>query len=281
MNTRARMSRTTLGAFRSLMTDSTVGTIQAAFQDEGFAPNPNCTYQDSSSRRITTEEYLSNINWQEPRIYDRVIPVFQRLLGSVKPGDSTYRSGWDTFVGLMARDGWDVDDNGIITAKHDPLLLAPEAIATLSDASAIHEQLERLRRAASAGDPPAVIGSAKELVESTAKVVLAELGKPFDDTWKFPKLIGEAQSALGLQPAKERPGPDGTESIKRVLGGAMNMVLGLDELRNAGFGTGHGAARARVGLHPRHARLAANAAITWCELMLDTLTDDRAPWRTR
>ena len=279
MNSRARLSRTTLGAFRSLMTDSTVGAIQTAFQDEGFTPNPECPYEDTSSRRITTEEYLSNINWNDPSVYTRVIPVLQRLLGGVKPGDSPYRPGWDTFVGLMARDGWDVDSDGIITAKHDPLLLAPEAIAALKDASAIHEQLERLRRAASAEDPAGVIGTAKELVESTAKVVLAELGKPLDDNWKFPKLIGEAQSVLGLQPSKERPGPDGTDSVKRILGGAMNMVLGLDELRNA-FGTGHGAARARVGLHTRHARLAANAAIAWCELMLDTLTDDRAPWRT-
>ena len=138
MNSRARLSRTTLGAFRSLMTDSTVGAIQAAFQDEGFAPNPECAYEDTSSRRITTEGYLSNINWNDPSVYTRVIPVFQRLLGGVKPGDSPYRSGWDTFVGLMARDGWDVDSDGIITAKHDPLLLAPEAIAALKDASAIH-----------------------------------------------------------------------------------------------------------------------------------------------
>ncbi|WP_234326405.1 abortive infection family protein [Streptomyces sp. NRRL S-495] len=29
----------------------------------------------------------------------------------------------------------------------------------------------------------------------------------------------------------------------------------------------------------RHAHLAANAAITWCELMLDTLRDPAAPWR--
>jgi hypothetical protein len=40
------------------MTGSTVGEIGAAFQDEGFAPDPDCTYEDSSVRRQTTQEYL-------------------------------------------------------------------------------------------------------------------------------------------------------------------------------------------------------------------------------
>jgi Abortive infection C-terminus len=44
-------------------------------------------------------------------------------------------------------------------------------------------------------------------------------------------------------------------------------------LRNRGLGTGHGSATARVGLGSRHAHLAVNAALTWCQLMLDTLAD--------
>lgn len=38
--------------------------------------------------------------------------------------------------------------------------------------------------------------------------------------------------------------------------------------------------KARVGLRRRHARLAVNAAITWYELIPDTLTDRRALRRT-
>lgn len=278
---RSHISRTTRGVFRNLMTGSTYGAIVQAFQDEGFDPNPDSSYQDSSVRRSIAHEYLSNINWEDAQVYRRVIPVFQRLLAGVRPEPGKSYPSWDSFVDLMDADGWVVSETGRITPKNDPLVLAPDAMAAISDPSGLHEQLERLRRAAAAEDPAGVIGSAKELVESTAKVVLAERNMEADDAWKFPKLITEAQDALGLAPAKQRPGPDGHESTKRILGGAMNMVLGLDELRNAGYGTGHGAARARVGLHPRHARLAANAAITWCELMLDTLTDDQAPWRNQ
>jgi hypothetical protein len=37
------------------MTNSTVGAIATAFQDEGFAPNPDSRYEDSSSRRSTAQ----------------------------------------------------------------------------------------------------------------------------------------------------------------------------------------------------------------------------------
>jgi hypothetical protein len=42
------ISRTTCGTFRDLMTHSIWGRISAVFQDEGFAPNPNCTNEDGS-----------------------------------------------------------------------------------------------------------------------------------------------------------------------------------------------------------------------------------------
>lgn len=40
-------------------------------------------------------------------------------------------------------------------------------------------------------------------------------------------------------------------------------------------------ASARVGMRPGHAHLAVDAAITWCQLMLNTLADPGAPWRHR
>ncbi|QXU56521.1 abortive infection family protein (plasmid) [Rhodococcus ruber] len=62
------------------------------------------------------------------------------------------------------------------------------------------------------------------------------------------------------------------------LGGALSIAIGVAELRNA-YGTGHGRDRRPTGLGPRHGHLAVNAAYLWCQLMLDTLADPRAPWR--
>lgn len=58
---RELISTSTRGLFRSLMTGSTVGAISSAFQDEGFAPNPDYRYDDSSVRRIATQEHLESV----------------------------------------------------------------------------------------------------------------------------------------------------------------------------------------------------------------------------
>src|SRR5260370_19802788 len=73
------ISRTTRGLFRDLMTSSTVGRIGAAFQDEGFAPSSDCTYDDSSVRRILTQQYLEAVDWTDINHIDRVLRVFERL----------------------------------------------------------------------------------------------------------------------------------------------------------------------------------------------------------
>ncbi|MFF9803136.1 abortive infection family protein, partial [Streptomyces rochei] len=66
--------------------------------------------------------------------------------------------------------------------------------------------------------------------------------------------------------------------VKKILGGVASIAVGVAELRNRGYGTGHGQASVPSNLGPRHAQLAANAALTWCQL-LDTLADPAAPWR--
>lgn len=152
-----------------------------------------------------------------------------------------------------------------------------DLIANLRDPAAIREHLARLQRTAES-DPPLAIGTAKELVESTAKTVLRERGLDVDDKDDLPALVKRAQEALGLHPSTVQPGPDGTDdAVKRILGGLTSIAAGLGELRNRGYGTGHGPKGERVGLRPRHARLAVNA---WCSVMLDTLADTEAPWRT-
>jgi Abortive infection C-terminus len=162
--------------------------------------------------------------------------------------------------------------------RRSGLGLDEDLIAKLRDPAAIRENLTRLQRSQS--DPPLAIGTAKELIESTAKTVLQERGFEVNDKDKLPVLVRRAEEALGLHPSNARPSPDGTDAVKRILGGLTSIAIGLGELRNRGYGTGHGPKGERVGLRPRHARLAVNAAVTWCEVVLDTLDDPGAPWRS-
>ena len=74
------VSGTTRGIFRRLMTESTVGVIETAFQDEGLAPDPDSRYEDSSVRRTTTQAYLDGIDWRDERQVGRFLVVAERLL---------------------------------------------------------------------------------------------------------------------------------------------------------------------------------------------------------
>jgi hypothetical protein len=152
-----------------------------------------------------------------------------------------------------------------------------KSMATLTDPTAIQEQLDRIQRAI-IDDPAQAIGSAKELIESTAKVVLVERGRPVNEKDDLPALARAAQDALGLHPSSVTAGPDDSDAVKKILGAVTTIAAGLGELRNRGYGTGHGTAAARTGLRPRHAHLAVNAAVTWCQLLLDSLADPEAPW---
>jgi hypothetical protein len=96
------------------------------------------------------------------------------------------------------------------------------------------------------------LASTKELLETTAKVVLTRVGK--SPPAKFPALVTIAFEALQLHP-KTNPasGTRMEEPVRKILGGTLQIVLGIDELRNT-YGTGHGRIEpARLSV--RHARL--------------------------
>lgn len=267
------LSRTTRGLFRDLMAGSTVGRIAAAFQDEGFAPNPDCTYGDSSVRRETTQEYLEAVDWTDHGHVGRALRAIERLVADFEPSYGTRCK----FLDALGRDGYPIDETtGHIAPAGPTYVLA--ALAAVRDPSALRQQLARFRSAV-IDDPGLAIGTAKELVESTAKVVLTERGLPVDDNADLPVLVRDAQQALGLHPSAASPGPDGSDAVRRILGAVSTIANNLAELRNK-VGSGHGRATAPAGLRTRHAHLAVNAAITWCQLLLDTLADPDAPWRT-
>ncbi len=227
------------------MTSSTVGEIATAFQDEGFAPNPDSSYQDSSVRRVTTQEYLDSVDWSDRGHVTRALRAFERLLLGVRPDRGTPYLGWDQFILALKRDGYDVTEDGqIVPLGKDPGL--PEgALAQLRDPAAIEEHLDRIRRSMDS-DPALAVGSAKELIESTAKVVLLERGITWDERKDdMPALITKAQKALLLHPSTATPGPDGSDAVKRysvvrrrLLLESLNCVIAVMELDMARCGDG-------------------------------------------
>lgn len=167
----------------------------------------------------------------------------------------------------------------------------PDSFRGIKDPDVIHRHLDRLRRSLRDDDSELVIGAAKELMESTARIAIEELvrkefisqdelrGAP-----KFPKLLATVHKALGLAPGEVNvDGANGErtrkaqEGVRTILSGALQVANGMAEYRNYA-GTGHGG-RSISNLGNRHARLAINAAVLWVDLILATLQDPRAPWK--
>ncbi|MEU1875753.1 abortive infection family protein [Streptosporangium sp. NPDC020072] len=102
--------------------------------------------------------------------------------------------------------------------------------------SSIESYRTRLEGALAAQDHALVIGTAKELVEATARVVLDARGQTAPSSADFPSVVNGAHAILDRQPgkglAKDLP-------IRNVAQGARTIVLQLAEIRNQ-YGTGHG-----------------------------------------
>lgn len=144
-------------------------------------------------------------------------------------------------------------------------LVADEALNALTDPAAIRDHLIRIPSLIES-DPRAAVGNAKDLLESTAKLVLRDFDQPYDAKPKLPALIDATHSALRTH-AKEFPD---SAAIRSLLGGLATTVKGVAELRNEA-GTGHGRESVPQWVAPRHARLAVGATTVWVQFALETL----------
>jgi hypothetical protein len=138
----------------------------------------------------------------------------------------------------------------------------------LSDASAIYDHMERIAECTDS-DPAQAISGSKSLIEATTKLVLKEIGEPFEEKADVPALVKQVQVALKLHPDTLAPTSKGVETVKRILSNLSQVAIGLAELRNE-YGPDHGRTRA-VPLGPRHAHLAVGCASTYCRMLLETL----------
>ena len=254
-----------------MMSSTVLRDIDGMWQDEGFAPGPEDP--DVGGQRVSRfQSYLDQVDWTDRGHVDRALRVFETALAAF---DDQYLGGVRQ---CLERDGYTFTDRRI-TGGPVGLTVREGALSAVEDPAAIRDHLDRISRALADDDPAQAIGSAKELVESTAKLVLRTRGLEVSDRDGFPELVRATQVALDVHPKQATLGPDGSDAVKRILGGATAAALGVNELRNRGFGTGHGPAGRRAGLGPRHAHLAVSSAKLWCEFMLHTLADLDAPWR--
>jgi Abortive infection C-terminus len=132
----------------------------------------------------------------------------------------------------------------------------------------IVEQIKRMELSVH-NDPALAIGTAKELIETCCKTILAERGISINGTPDIPTLTKTTLKELNLVPENISEKTRGSDVIKRLLQNLGTIGNGLAELRGL-YGTGHGKDGKTNGLSARHAKLAVGAAATFATFLFDT-----------
>ena len=113
-------------------------------------------------------------------------------------------------------------------------------------------------------DPTEAISSARTLIETVCKHILAEQKVIYSDTDDLPKLYQHTADSLSLSPSQH------TEQVfRQILGGCQSVVEGLGAMQERHVDADGTEVK---GLHPapRHAELAVNLAGTMATFLLAT-----------
>ncbi len=155
-----------------------------------------------------------------------------------------------------------------VEATHQPSdALRLDARSLLDNPGTLKDHLDRIDRTIE-NDPPAAISAAKELVESTCKVILEKTNTSYSNSADLLNLYKKVSEILRLNATAVPDSAPGSKSAERTLRTLATTVQSLAELHNE-LGLGHGRAAPSPALE-RHARLSFNACVTVVEFLLDT-----------
>lgn len=136
------------------------------------------------------------------------------------------------------------------------------------DANHLAEQIQRMENSVET-DPSLAIGTAKELIETCCKTILAEREKSLPGTPNIPELTKATLKELRLLPDDIPESATGAKATKRLLSNLGTISQCLAEMRNL-YGTGHGKQGSTKGLSSRHAKLMVGSAATLVRFLFET-----------
>lgn len=259
----------------------TLAEIRKLFGSEGFRETPDFALPQSQMRAGLVAELEGSIDYTDPATVDRYLRVAERLLDELRLVEARTTHPWASECQVrirreLTRAGFRLEPDGRITKPRRAAVSA--SLANAPTESGIRLAMTTLER--SDGEPEERVGAAKELVEATIKAALAELGETSEPNADLPALAKKLHKRLRLDPKAVAPTAQGADTIVRILSGLSQIPHGLAELRNEGYGTGHGHARRISGIRARHADLAVSASTAYAAFILDTMADPEAPWRS-
>jgi hydroxypyruvate isomerase len=127
----------------------------------------------------------------------------------------------------------------------------------------IKSSLDKVHKKLAEGDFDGAISSARTLVEEIQVALIKQSGNKLENyNGDMNKLFQQTKKTFNLDPSKK----DVTETLKQILSGLNSVVVGIAGISNM-LGDRH-ATVYRPSEH--HAKLAVNAALTFCEFLVDS-----------
>lgn len=259
------ISKRTRNAFREALVGWSLAEITTEFDNEGFSPDFDHPPGVGGQRRGLVEQLYHRIDFSDPRHVARLLEVYQTVVATTRTHNPEIAQ---TLLDHLRRDGVETAGPSFkIPARGHSTLQPLGAVARILTADQLQTQISRINASIDT-DPALAIGTAKELVETTCKTILADLGEEHGSL-DLGDLVKAATKALKLVPDGVPNEAKGADSVKKTLRSLGATVAGLGEMRNF-YGSGHGQDGRARGLAPRHARLAVGAAGTLAMFLFET-----------
>jgi hypothetical protein len=267
------ISKKTRSVLREMLAGRTLRIIHDEFEAAGVLPDASYQPPFSSERRLRIEQFYRGMDFSKPQDRDRFLEICESFLRGADTGAE------DELLHWLERDGIAMENGRLRPVSIAPMIEELRAATASMDMSHLAGLIDRMCRSVDS-DPDLAIGTAKDLVESTAKSIMAERGKEVVGSPDLTDLVKRVRTELSLIPEGIQEEAKGRDIIKRVLSSFASVVQGLAELRGL-YGSGHGRHGRSSGLKARHARLATGAAATLATFLFETHIERQAPDQDR
>lgn len=260
---RGLLSTSTLAAIEAGMSELLKGNEMANLLEQ-FGFEPPAVLSAMSSKLKTARAYLRKADWNQHETVDRVLSMLSHLRATI--ASRVDREGNDLGKSPAAQRIFDaLSGNEGITWDGTRLCLPPSAaidqiaraVATFGIAE-LDQEIRRITQNVN-HDPADAITSARALVESACRHILADHGEEPSAGAELSELVNSVVERLQLLPPDTSEANKGREAVRKVVRSLRAALDGLVELRGL-YGDPHGKGPGYKGIEPRHARLAATLA---------------------
>lgn len=238
-------------------------TLTASFIHAGYSDSDP---YDPGLGAPNKEQRVLTVTRAAMRHPDNARKLLEHLLVSIRIGGHLRQPDGELAPELLVlqnalrRAGWRLSDEGLLSTLGVIDL-------TTGGRPALDEQIDRLRR--STDDAGALLGSAKDMLEATAKFVLEELDLDISKSADFNYLWHLTRERLGLLPSQADASTPGGEAIRKIMQSSWAIAEQVNVLRGL-QGTGHGRTLP-TGVSSDLALLVVREACSVAEFTLNTL----------